>query len=97
MRKDERPKKVTETSHQFHQYFTLAFFVRRFLQSQTLSREKLLKRLSYKKCARKHVGEIDTKSRQMLGERQEHLNLNLFSRSPCLWSNRTFLALGKTR
>jgi len=27
------------------------FFVQKFIQSQTLSREKLLKRVSYKKCA----------------------------------------------
>ncbi len=33
--------------------FTLPFFVRKFVQSQTLSREKLLKRLLYKKCVRK--------------------------------------------
>ncbi len=31
---------------QFHQYFTRTFFVQKFVQSQTLSREKLLKRLS---------------------------------------------------
>jgi len=37
----------------FHQQIMWPFFVRKFVQSQTLSREKLLKRLSYKKCARK--------------------------------------------
>jgi len=36
-----------------HQHFTRAFFVKKFAQSQTLSREKLLKRLLYVKCARK--------------------------------------------
>ncbi len=35
---------------QFHQHFICTFFLWRFVQSQTLSREKLLKRLSYKKC-----------------------------------------------
>ncbi len=38
---------------QFHQHFTRKFFVRKFVQSQTLSREKLPKRLWYKKGARK--------------------------------------------
>jgi len=33
--------------------FMIAFFVRKFVQSQTLSREKLFKRHKYKKCARK--------------------------------------------
>jgi len=41
------------TRSQFHQQFTLTFFVQKFVQSQTLSREKLLKRLSYKKCEHK--------------------------------------------
>jgi hypothetical protein len=34
---------------QFHQHFTQEFFVQKFVQSQTLSREKLLKRLLYEK------------------------------------------------
>jgi len=34
---------------QFHQYFTRPFFVQKFVQSQTLSREKLHNWLSYKK------------------------------------------------
>jgi len=38
---------------QFHLCFTSAFFVWKFVLSQTLSREKLLKRLLYKKGARK--------------------------------------------
>ncbi len=33
----------------FHQHFTCKFFVRKFVQSQTLSREKRLKRLLYQK------------------------------------------------
>ncbi len=37
----------------FNQCFTHAFFIQKFVQSQTLSREKLLKRLLYKKCSRK--------------------------------------------
>jgi hypothetical protein len=37
----------------FHQCFTHAFFVRKFVQGQTLIRKELLKRLSYKKCGRK--------------------------------------------
>jgi len=41
------------TMSQFHQYFTHSFFVRKLVQIQTLSREKLLKRLSKEKCARK--------------------------------------------
>ena len=36
---------------QFHQHFTCAFFVQKFVQSQTLRREKLLKRLLNKKYA----------------------------------------------
>jgi hypothetical protein len=38
---------------QFHQNFTHEFFVQKFVQSQTLSREKLPKRLSCKKGALK--------------------------------------------
>jgi len=34
---------------QFHQHFTREFFVPKFVQSQTVSREKLPKRLSYEK------------------------------------------------
>jgi len=34
---------------QYHQHFTRAFFVQKCIQSQTLSRKKLLKRLSYEK------------------------------------------------
>jgi len=41
------------TRCQFHQHFIRAFFIQKFVQSQKLTREKLLKRLSYKKCARK--------------------------------------------
>jgi len=37
----------------FHQHFTCAFFVQKFIQSQTLSREKLLKGLSYEKYLHK--------------------------------------------
>jgi hypothetical protein len=37
-----------EALGQFHQYFTRVFLVQKFVQSQTLSREKLLKR-----CVRK--------------------------------------------
>jgi len=37
---------------QFHQR---AFFLRKFVQSQTLSSEKLLNLLSYKKCERKRL------------------------------------------
>jgi len=36
---------------QFHQHFTCAFFVRKFVQSKTLSREKLLNLLLYEKCS----------------------------------------------
>jgi len=43
----------TTTRSQFHQHFMCAFLVQKFVQSQTLSREKLLKRLLYEKCARK--------------------------------------------
>jgi len=42
---------VTLNRSQFYQHFTSAFFVRKFVQSQTLSREKLLNSLSYKKYA----------------------------------------------
>jgi len=45
-----------EALGQFHQHFMRVFLVRKFVQSQTLSREKLLKRLSYKKWVHK----IDT-------------------------------------
>ncbi len=41
---------------QFHQHFTGAFFVQMFVQSQTLSREKLLKL----KRRAWNVDEIDT-------------------------------------
>jgi hypothetical protein len=44
---------INFTGSQFHQHFMLAFFVRKFVQSQTLSREKLLNWLLYEKCARK--------------------------------------------
>jgi len=40
-------------SGQSHQHFTLTFFVRKFAQSQTLSRIKLFKRLLYQKCPHK--------------------------------------------
>jgi len=38
---------------QFHQHFKRAFFVRKYVQSLTINRKKLLKRLSYQQCARK--------------------------------------------
>jgi len=38
---------------QFHQHLTCKFFVRKFVKSQILNREKLLKRLLYQKCVRK--------------------------------------------
>jgi hypothetical protein len=44
---------VEDSFSQFHQHFKHAFYLRKFVQSQTLSREKLLNLLSYIKCARK--------------------------------------------
>jgi len=41
------------TMGQFHQHFRRAFFVWKLVQSQTLNREKLLKRLWKEKCLRK--------------------------------------------
>jgi len=38
---------------QINQHFMRAFFVRKFVHSQTLNREKLLKRIFYKKFGRK--------------------------------------------
>jgi hypothetical protein len=54
---------------QFHQHFTSAFFVQNFVQSQTLSREKLLKRLLYKKLSRKMLMKLtpDGQSQMILG------------------------------
>jgi hypothetical protein len=46
-------EKKTFTRGQFDQHFTLKFFAQKFIQSQTLSREKLPKRLSYKKGMQK--------------------------------------------
>jgi len=46
-------EKVKWSWCQFHQHFMCAFFVRTFVQNQTLSREKLLNSLSYEKCAHK--------------------------------------------
>ncbi len=43
---------------QFHQHFTRAFFVWKFIQSQTLSRKKLLKGLSYEKCMHKMLTKL---------------------------------------
>jgi len=42
---------VLNTQCQFHQHFMHAIFVKMFVQSQTPSREKLLKRLLYEKWA----------------------------------------------
>jgi len=53
---------------QFHQHFTLTFFVRKFVQSQTLSREKLLNLLAYKKCAHKMLMKLTP--RQLLSRRR---------------------------
>jgi len=36
-------------------FYACIFFVQKFVQSQTLSREKLLKRLTYKKCVHKKL------------------------------------------
>jgi len=44
------------TSRQFHQHFTRAFFVQKFVQSQTLSREKIF----VQKMHVQNVDEIDT-------------------------------------
>ncbi len=50
----------TLSCRQFHHCFTGAFFVRKFVQSQTLSREKLLKRLLYKKGDHKMLMKLAT-------------------------------------
>jgi len=47
------PTVLLSSRSQFHQHFTCAFFVQKFVQSQTLSREKLLNLLSYEKCVHK--------------------------------------------
>ncbi len=44
---------MRQISNLQHLHFMCAFFVLKFVQSQTLSREKLLKRLLYKKYVRK--------------------------------------------
>jgi len=53
-----------QTNGQFHQQITRAFFVRKFIQSKTLSREKLLKRLSNKKCVRKTLMKLTLRAEQ---------------------------------
>jgi len=49
-----------KTWSQFHQHFTRPFFVQKFFQSQTLSREKQQKKLLYEKCARKMLMKMTT-------------------------------------
>jgi len=51
---------------QFHQHLTRAFFVQKFVQSQTLSREKLLKRLSCKKRAHKTLMKLTLRGSKVI-------------------------------
>jgi len=57
---------------QFHQYFTCKFFVGKFVQSQTLSREKLPKRLSYEKGARITLVKLTPGTEMKIAIRDRH-------------------------
>jgi len=58
---------------QFHQHFTRKFFIQKFVQSQTLSREELLKRLLYKNCVRKMLMKL-TPVRQLFEENSKRFD-----------------------
>ncbi len=70
---------------QFHQHLTCAFFVRKLIQSQTLSREKLLKILSYEKCMRKMLMKLTPNVRPIATTGNERFCVRCFRFSPfCL-------------